>query len=381
LITNKKLWVSALSLVVVHLVVAGAAFFAPYDPAEQHRDVPFAPPARLHFAGAQGKPQLRPYVCSWSNQIAGVGPARYVEDCSRAGSLRFFVRSQSASGTRWHLFGTDGPAHAFLLGTDDYGRDQLSRLLFGGQVSLFSGLLATALSLGLGLLLGGIAGYFGSWLDDTIMRGAEVFMALPWIYLLFAVRAFLPLHIGARQSFFLLIGVMGLTSWARPSRLVRGVILSAKERDFVRAARGFGASSVYIFRRHLLPETSGVMLTQAALLIPQCILAEVTLSFLGLGVGEPVSSWGNMLASLQKYYVLVSYWWMFIPGIALIPVFMLYNALANALASRFRIAEPDSEARVQRGGSGDAQPRGPQRPPLAGRGPKVPSPVSFQEAL
>ena len=171
------------------------------------------------------------------------------------------------------------------------------------------------------------------------MRGAEIFMALPWIYLLFAVRAFLPLHVGPRQSFFLLVGVIGLTGWARSSRLVRGVILSAKERDFVRAARGFGASSAYILRRHLLPETYGVVLTQAALLIPQCILAEVTLSFLGLGVGEPISSWGNMLASLQKYYVLVSYWWMFIPGMALIPVFLLYNTLADALLGRFKIAE------------------------------------------
>jgi peptide/nickel transport system permease protein len=249
--------------------------------------------------------------------------------------------SSSRPGTA-RLFGVDGPAPIFLLGTDDYGRDQLSRLLYGGQISLFAGLLATGLSLGFGLLLGSVAGYFGSWLDDTVMRLAEVFMALPWVYLLFAVRAFLPLHVGARQSFFLLVAVIGLTGWARPSRLIRGVILSAKERDFVRAARGFGASNFYILRRHLLPETSAVMLTQAALLIPQCVLAEVTLSFLGLGVGEPVPSWGNMLASLQKYYVLQSYWWMFLPGIALIPIFLLYNALADALA-RFQPA-PSAEA-------------------------------------
>lgn len=338
--TNKKLWFSAVSLVFVHVVVVGASFFAPYDPTEQHRDFPFAPPTRVHFVDSQGKLHLRPYVCSWINQTQGVGTARYAEDCSRAASLKFLVRNdQPASGKAWHLFGTDGPAQVFFLGTDDYGRDQLSRLLFGGQVSLFAGLLATALSLGLGLLMGSMAGYFGSWMDDAIMRGAEVFMALPWIYLLFAVRAFLPLHVGPRQSFFLLVGVIGLTGWARPSRLVRGVILSAKERDFVRAARGFGASNAYILRRHLLPETSSVMLTQAVLLIPQCILAEVTLSFLGLGVGEPVSSWGNMLASLQKFYVLQSYWWMFIPGIALIPIFLLYNALADALLGRFKITE------------------------------------------
>ncbi len=314
-------------LALVHILVLGAAFFAPYDPAEQHRDVPFAPPARLHFVDYGGKLHLRPYVCSWVNQTTGVGSPHYDEDCSRISKLRFVVREQptrplAIPRTTWHLFGADGPAPIFLLGTDDYGRDQLSRLLYGGQTSLFAGLLATGMSLGLGLLLGSVAGYFGSWLDDTIMRGAEVFMALPWIYLLFAVRAFLPLHVGARQSFFLLVGVIGLTGWARPSRLIRGVIL--------------GASSAYILRRHLLPEASAVMLTQAALLIPQSILAEVTLSFLGLGVGEPVSSWGNMLASLQRYYVLQNYWWMFISGIVLIPIFLLYNAFADTLLARFK---------------------------------------------
>jgi peptide/nickel transport system permease protein len=340
---NNKLWFSAVSLVSVHLLVLGAAFFAPYDPAEQHRGLPFAPPMRIHFVDSQGKLRLRPYVCSWANQMNGIGSPHYVEECSRISQLRFLVheepsRSTVITGKTWHLFGADGPTPIFLLGTDDYGRDQLSRLLYGGQISLFAGLLATVLSLGLGLLLGSVAGYFGSWLDDSIMRGAEVFMALPWIYLLFAIRAFLPLHVGARQSFFLLVVVIGLTGWARPARLIRGVVLSAKQRDFVHAARGFGASSAYILRRHLLPETSAVMLTQAALLIPQCILAEVTLSFLGLGVGEPVPSWGNMLGSLQKYYVLQSYWWMFVSGIVLIPIFLLYNVLADALLARFKPA-------------------------------------------
>ncbi len=338
---TKKLWLSAAPLVAIHIVVLGAAFFAPYDPAEQHREVPFAPPMRMHFLDSRGEFHLRPYVCLWRNQTDGIGAPHYVEDCSRISQLRFLVRverdnSSTPPRNAWHLFGAEGTVPVFLLGTDDYGRDQLSRLLCGGQISLFAGLLATGLSLGLGLLLGGIAGYFGSWLDDTVMRGAELFMALPWIYLLFAVRAFLPLHVGPRQSFFLLVGVIGLTGWARPSRLIRGVILSAKQRDFVRAARGFGASSAYILRRHLLPETRAVMLTQAALLIPQCILGEVTLSFLGLGVAEPVPSWGNMLGSLQKYYVLQSYWWMFAPGIVLIPIFLFYNALADALLARFK---------------------------------------------
>jgi peptide/nickel transport system permease protein len=151
----------------------------------------------------------------------------------------------------------------------------------------------------------------------------------------------MPLDVGPRQTFFLIVGVIGLTGWARPSRLVRGVILSAKERDFVRAARGFGASDTYILRRHVLPEATSVLLTQAVLLIPQSILAEVTLSFFGLGVGEPIPSWGNMLAGLGKYYVLRSYWWMFLPGLVLIPIFLLYNTLADRLLERFEAAPRD----------------------------------------
>jgi peptide/nickel transport system permease protein len=236
-----------------------------------------------------------------------------------------------------HLFGTDGVVHVFLLGTDEYGRDQFSRLLYGGQTSLGAGILATGLSLGLGLVLGCIAGYLGFWADDVIMRTAELFMALPWIYLLFAVRAFLPLNLDARRAFLLLIGVIGITGWARPARLIRGVILSVKERAYVVAARGFGVSSVSIIRRHILPEVSSVVLTQAALLIPQYILAEVTFSFLGLGVGEPQPSWGNMLARLQSYYVLTAHWWMFVPGLALVPVFFLFYSLADSFQRRVQI--------------------------------------------
>jgi peptide/nickel transport system permease protein len=157
---------------------------------------------------------------------------------------------------------------------------------------------------------------------------------LPWLYLLFALRAFLPLHINSGQAFLLIIAVIGAVGWARPARLVRGIVLSGNEREYVRTARLFGGSDLYVMRRHILPQTYGVLLTQAALLIPQYILAEVTLSFLGLGVGEPAASWGNMLAGLQQYHVLVSYWWMWVPGFAVIPVFLGYMLLANALQER-----------------------------------------------
>jgi peptide/nickel transport system permease protein len=330
-----KFWFALLALGLIHLVILGARFIAPYDPTQQNRDFPFCPPMRMHFVDAKGQLHLRPFVYALEYHPESSAAVPYEEDRSQILPLRFFVRNgdglnQSNAAATWRLFGVDAPHQVFLLGTDDFGRDQFSRLLYGGQVSLFAGLFAAALSLGLGVLLGSVSGFYASWLDSLLMRGSEIFMALPWIYLLFAVRAFLPLHLGARQSFFLLVGVIGLTGWARPSRLVRGVVLSSKHRDYVSAARGFGASNFYILRRHVLPEAFGVVLTQAALLIPQYILAEVTFSFLGLGVSEPEPSWGNMLANMQKYYVLESYWWMFAPGLALIPVFLFYYILSDA---------------------------------------------------
>ena len=328
-----KGWFSLAALASIHIIVYCAGFLAPYDPAEQHRDFPFAPPMHLHWVDSAGKFHLRPFVYAWGTRAGDTGPARYQEDRTRIYPLRFFARGRRGAnpGGSLRLFGVDGAGYVFFLGTDDFGRDQLSRLLHGGQISLLAGLLATAFSVSLGLLLGGVSGYFGSWLDNIIMRGSEIFMALPWIYLLLAVRAFLPLRLDTRQAFFLLIAVVGITGWARPSRLIRGIVLSAKQRDYVRAARAFGGSPFYVLRRHVLPEASAVMLTQTALLLPQYILAEVTLSFLGLGIGEPTPSWGNMLAALQRYYVLESYWWMFVSGLALVPIFLLYYWLADAL--------------------------------------------------
>jgi len=353
LIRNRKLWLSGFALVLVHLLVVCARFFAPYDPNEQHRDFPLAPPVRVHFSDSRGRFHLRPFVCPWLVDGQQAGSQGYRDDCGQASPIRFFVRSATMREgdirkATWHLFGVDAPAQVFLLGTDDYGRDLFSRLFYGGQTSLGAGLLAAGLSLSLGLLLGCMAGYLGSWVDDVIMRGAELFMALPWIYLLFAVRAFLPLHLGARQAFLLLIGVIGVTGWARPSRLIRGVILSTKERGYVLAALGFGASSVSIVRRHILPEVSSVALTQAALLVPQYILAEVTFSFLGLGVGEPEPSWGNMLASLQTYSILEGHWWMFASGLALVPIFLLFYSFADSLQAHFQIFDVSSEAARQR---------------------------------
>jgi peptide/nickel transport system permease protein len=311
-------------------------FFAPYDYSTQDREVPFAAPSRLHFVDRTGGFHVRPFVYSWKRPG---NDGWYEEDRTQMHKVRFLVTGSPYSvigawTSRLHLIGVDEPGRIFLCGTDDFGRDEFSRMLYGGRISLFAGLFGATVALLAGGLVGVLSGYYGKWIDAVAMRLVELFLALPWLYLLFAVRAVLPLRIKTVDAFLLLVGVVGLVGWARPARLIRGIVLSAKERSFVLAARAMGASDSHILRKHVLPQTYGTLLTMAALLVPQFILAEVTLSFLGLGVGEPMPSWGNLLAELQKYSVLTSYWWMYLPATALVALFLAYHWASAALQER-----------------------------------------------
>ncbi|HST10924.1 MAG TPA: ABC transporter permease [Terriglobales bacterium] len=330
---NRKFAALILTLAAIHLVLLFAGFLAPYDPTVQDRDLPYAPPTRLHFRDASGW-HLRPFVCALKP-----GPDGYIEDDSQ----NFHVRLMR-KGTKYkllglvpldgHLFGVDEPGKIALLGTDEFGRDEFSRVLYGGQISVAAGILATLMALAAGAIFGIVAGYYGWIVDETLMGATELFLCLPWLYFLLGVRAFLPLHVSPARTFLLLTGVIGLIGWARPARLVRGIVLSARTRNYVLAAKGFGASDFYLMRRHILPEVMGVLLTQAALLVPRYIAAEVTLSFFGLGVNEPTASWGNMLSVLQRYSVLVSYGWLLAPAVALVITSVIYGLLADALLSR-----------------------------------------------
>lgn len=314
-----------LSLVVLlgalHLLILLAGFIAPYDPAEQDRTSPYAPPTRIHFVDTRGF-HLRPF-------IHGLGSSDPVP-------IQFLVRGSAYKilgvvPAHVHVFGVLPPARILILGTDAYGRDEFSRLLWGGQISLAAGLLATLLALVTATIIGVLAGYYGAWADEFLMGSAELFLSLPWLYLLLMVRAVLPLHVSPTATFLLLVAVIGVIGWARPARMVRGVVLSARNRNYVLAARGFGASDFYVLRRHILPETLGVLLTQAALLVPQYVAAEAMLSFFGLGVSEPVPSWGNMLIALQQYRVLISYSWLLAPAAALVITSVMYWLLADTI--------------------------------------------------
>lgn len=324
---------AGLALLAAHVIAAFAGFVAPYDYARQSRELPYAPPTRPHFVDGEGELHLVPFVYGLRPAADGTG---FVEVQSERYPLRLFVRGDSYRllglfPTSLHLIGVDPPGRIFLMGTDGLGRDQFSRLIHGGRVSLFAGLSGAGVALAIGILVGALSGFYGGRLDRLLMRTTEIFMALPWLYLLIAARAVQPLDTPPGRAFLTVVLILGCFGWPRSARLIRGVALSAREREYVHAARGFGASELYLLRRHILPRSAAVAWTQGALLVPQFILAEVGLSFLGVGVSQPLPSWGNMLGELQHFHVLTSgWWWLIYPGVALMLIVLAYHAVARS---------------------------------------------------
>lgn len=315
-------------LVMLHLMALAAPLLSPHDPRRQYRDVPLAPPTVPQLVDAEGRIHLRPFVNPWVADEGAFGV--YRRDRSVVAPLRLFARDEEG---RLRLFGTEfsaeAPGRLFLLGTDRFGRDVFSRLLHGARLSLFTGLAAALAASLLGLVLGGVAGYFGGWVDALVMRAVELGLALPWLYLLLAVRAVLPLRIDPQKAFVLLLLLVGVLAWPRPARLVRGVVLAEREQPYVRASRGFGAGPVHVLRRHLLPAAGSVASVQLLLLVPQCVVAEVTLSFFGLGVVEPAPSLGNLLTPLLDLGTAAGRPWLLAPAVVLALVVLSYHRFAQ----------------------------------------------------
>jgi peptide/nickel transport system permease protein len=227
------------------------------------------------------------------------------------------------------------PSPSHWLGTDDYGRDIWSRYLHGTRWSVSVGLGATGLVLLLGWAIGSLAGFRGGWTDRALMQIVDLFLVVPWLYLLIAVRAALPLNLPPRVAFGMLVMVIAITSWPRPARLVRGSVLSLRRKEYVEAALGFGVSQTKAYFRHVAPATYGLMATQALLLLPRFVLAEITLSYMGLGLGEPEPSWATLILPLKQVYLLQDEWWRILPLLLMIPFFAGLTVLARMLEGKF----------------------------------------------
>ncbi|TYB95734.1 MAG: ABC transporter permease [Kosmotoga sp.] len=250
--------------------------------------------------------------------------------------IKFFVHSWEYKllwliPTDIHLFGVDNPAEIHLFGGDAYGRDVFSRILFGSRISLSIGLLGILITFTLGLLIGGAAGYYGGWADEISMRSTEILMSIPGFYLLISLRAILPVGLPPHITYLLIVVILSFIGWPGMSRVIRGMVLSLKSNEFVEAAMAMGYPDRRIIWKHIIPNTSTYIIVAATLAIPQYIIGEAGLSFLGLGITEPSASWGLMLSQAQNIKAMTEAPWLLLPGLFIFIVVMAFNLLGDAL--------------------------------------------------
>jgi len=359
---NSLAQVGALILLVFYLTVFLAEFTAPYDPYFSAPSASLLPPTEVYWRNQATGEFIGPHVYPTTQGPVSIetGDREVFVDFEQPSPIRLFVQGDKY---RWlrivlplptqfslsepgfqevelfpgipgtiHLFGTVGPGRWHILGTDEQARDQLSRLIHGGRISLSIGLIGIALTFPLGMLVGGIAGYFGGWIDAVLMRLVEVIMTIPAIFLLVALAAVLPATLSSTQRFLLIILITSFVRWTGLARVVRGQVLSLKSQTFVTASQAMGGQSLYIIVRHILPQTATYVIISATLAVPSFIVAEAVLSLIGLGIQQPDPSWGNMLSLASNASILVlNPWLIWPPAILIVLTVLSFNLLGDGL--------------------------------------------------
>ena len=310
-------------LVFFYLLAIFADFIAPYPYDLQNRKAPYHPPTKIHlfYNGEFVGPYVHPYRLT--NPIFKT----YEEDKTEICKIRFFTETPYG----FKLFYTPPECGIYLLGTDKLGRDIFSRLLYGARISLSIGLIGVFITFALGILFGGLAGYYGGVVDNAIMRLTEVLMSIPGFYLMLALRAIFPLDMSSVEVFFLIVFILSFIGWAGLARVIRGLVLSLREKEYVLAAKTYGASTLRILFKHIIPNTYFYLIITATSAIPSYILGEAALSLLGLGIQEPYPSWGNMLSDARSLTVITFFPWILSPGVAIFLVVLAFNMLGDSL--------------------------------------------------
>ena len=344
---DKYARVALIILVLMYVMILFADFIAPYSKNFADRNQSYAPPSKVFVIDENGK-LSRPYTYNYKREyIPELYQTVYTLDKSHKYYINLFNKGEEYKflgllKTNRHLFGVESSGRLYLLGTDINGRDVFSRLLFGGRISLTIGFLSLFILFPIGLLYGGISGYMGGAVDAFMMRFAEAIMAIPSFYLLIILAAILPSNMTSTQRFTLIVIILALIGWSGFARVVRGMVLSIKNEEFVLAAKTIGASKLRIILRHILPQTTSYVIIAMTLSVPSYILAESGLSFLGLGIQQPDASWGNMLKEAQEYINILYRPWLLTPGFLIFVAVLSFNLIGDTIRD---ILDPKGQIR------------------------------------
>ena len=327
--------ISGILLLCAYFMIVIVEFLAPYQVHSRNVDFIYAPPQAVHLFH-EGE-FVGPFVYGRKMTLDMVNLQRvYADDRSDVQKLRFFCQGESyrfwgLAESNFHLVCPAENGQLYLLGTDRLGRDVLSRILYGARISLTIGLLGVATSFILGIVIGGIAGYWGGWFDLVVQRVIEVLQSIPSIPLWLALAAIMPADWSPLLIYLGITFILGLLDWTGLARAVRSKLLSLREEDYVLAAQLMGAGSARIIGRHLIPGFMSHLIASATLTIPGMILGETTLSFLGLGLRPPITSWGVLLTEARSVSIVALYPWLLFPVLPVIFVILAFNFLGDGL--------------------------------------------------